>query len=363
MKTVVIVHLARPNSMGEVHRVRTWIELARDLGHRVHTVPLRPAHLVSVRNPPGAGQWRSVARREAVPESLSWSLSSTRAALQRLSPTTAICITTRAFHPALWPGAVVLDFVDRLSVSYGDRAAIVGRRSPTGMALGLLARCQQPLEARPPTPATAAGWGDAEALGVDWLPITMESKASTRPSRTTRYDLLFFGNLSYAPNVEAVEHLATLFDTYLHPRRPRVLIAGARPARRVRAVTQKQGWDLRSDFPSVSEIVKEARLAVVPLRHAAGIQIKVLEAAAHGVPQVLSAAAAKGLDPLFPAAVAATDAAFASAIMELLDDRQKADCLGAAAREHLSMHYSRETWRGLAADLFGRAASAPPTRS
>ena len=66
-------------------------------------------------------------------------------------------------------------------------------------------------------------------------------------------------------------------------------------------MVEREGWALLPSYRSVADLAVHATIAVAPLRATAGIQTKVLEAAAHGMPQVVSPQALQGVDPEFPA--------------------------------------------------------------
>jgi glycosyltransferase involved in cell wall biosynthesis len=158
-------------------------------------------------------------------------------------------------------------------------------------------------------------------------------------------DAVFVGNLSYPPNIEAIDRLSLIWPEVTRRRHgSQLVLAGARPTDAVRRQALRHGWGLYADFEDVLDVLGSTRLALAPLTHASGIQTKVLEAAAHGVAQVVSPAAAAGLDPEFPLEVASTDEEFAARIVELLDDHDARRAAGAAARAHIATRYATESW-------------------
>jgi glycosyltransferase involved in cell wall biosynthesis len=121
-------------------------------------------------------------------------------------------------------------------------------------------------------------------------------------------------------------------------------IAGANAGERTRRLAASFGWEVVADFPDVGELCAGSRLALVPLEHTAGIQIKVLEAAAVGLAQVVTPAAIRGMRPGFPVTVAATDDEMVTAVVELLDDPRRRAREGAAAARHMARHYTAAAW-------------------
>ena len=339
--------------MGEAKRVASWVAIFEAAGAEVTAISLLRDH--RARRPTGTA---AVVRGAAVPETLAWSEQSVGRTLALLEADVVVCVTARAFHPSLVDGrrTVVVDFVDRLSVSYHDRAGITGPWHRRLLFHGLAATNGRFERRRLPegVRTVAAGWDDARHLGAEWVPIVIEGPPPVA-SPTPDTDILFFGNLGYPPNVAAIERLARLWPSVVRRRPGTTLrIAGANATIGIRKQAAACEWDVVSDFPSVSELCAGARLAVVPLEHTAGIQIKVLEAAALGLAQVVTPASIRGMRPGFPVTVAATDDELVTAMVELLEDPERRGREGAAARRHMARHYTAEAWSDWPSTLSGR---------
>jgi glycosyltransferase involved in cell wall biosynthesis len=261
----------------------------------------------------------------------------------------------------------VLDLVDPLSQSYRQRSrldASAGRRLVYRALARPSARFERRIGGRG-IDLVAAGWQEAEALGATWFPnlIGDELAWSAQPD----VDVVFFGTLSYPPNVDAVHALMDLWPDVL-ARRPGTTarIAGRGPSRALVERAGRLGWDVEADYPSVSDLLARSRVAVAPLRVASGVQNKVLEAAAAGVPQVASPEALAGLDPEFPAEAAPVGPAMVDALVALLDDPSRARGLAARAREHVEARYRPAAWQHLAHALLVPGATlrgGDPVRS
>lgn len=114
------------------------------------------------------------------------------------------------------------------------------------------------------------------------------------------YDLVFTGNFSYAPNIEAAMCLAEEILPRLHKNgiKCRLLLSGASPAKRVLELQSEHitvtGWvdDIRVSY-------QRSRIFVAPLFIGTGLQNKLLEAMASGLPCIttpLSNNALGGID-------------------------------------------------------------------
>lgn len=183
--------------------------------------------------------------------------------------------------------------------------------------------------------------------------------------------LVFSGKMSYHANVTAVLHLVQTIMPLVWRHRPdvRVQIVGQDPPALIRALaTQRVPTPLPSQQNSdpqaarrgcvevigaVSDMppyLRQATIAVAPVLYSAGIQNKVLEAMACGVPVVASTqavagiAACAGQDFL----LAANPQHFADQILALLHDPQRRQQIGAAGRRYVEQHHA---WSTLVARL------------
>lgn len=165
-------------------------------------------------------------------------------------------------------------------------------------------------------------------------------------AKTPNYDLIFVGNLGYAPNIEAakllVKNILPIIENRLN-RKIRLLICGARPSASVLALQNERVRVL----PNVSDIrtaYSAGRVFVAPLFTGSGQQNKILEAMSMELPCVTTTlvnnaiGAAVGNTIL----VANTDEAFANAAIFLLENEATAQEMGKAARRFVLEKYAWE---------------------
>ncbi len=155
------------------------------------------------------------------------------------------------------------------------------------------------------------------------------------PSARAGGAVLFVGHLRYPPNQDAATVLAREIYPRLREARPeaRLLIAGRRPGPALRALAG-EGIEIVADPPDMAPIWERAAVLACPLRWGAGSRLKLLEAAAWGVPIVCTAIGAEGL------ALRAGDhylraeepAAAAAALAGVLADPARHDAMAARAR-------------------------------
>ena len=110
----------------------------------------------------------------------------------------------------------------------------------------------------------------------------------------------------------------------------RFVIAGRNPTAEVQQLADRPGVEVLGEVPDMSAVLKQAWVAVAPMRTGAGIKNKVLEAWAVGTPVVMSAAAANGLslDADGGGAGDGRPARMAEIIAALLDGRGQAPAAG-----------------------------------
>src|SRR3954451_22027763 len=137
--------------------------------------------------------------------------------------------------------------------------------------------------------------------------------------------LLMVGLLTYEPNRDA----AGFFARDVLPRvRARVPEAEFRVVGRydveenVAALRDVPGVSVAGEVPDLTVELREAALAVVPIRFGGGTRIKILEAFAHGLPVVSTTVGAEGLDVQDGRHVLVADRAedLAQVCLRLLDD-------------------------------------------
>lgn len=157
-----------------------------------------------------------------------------------------------------------------------------------------------------------------------------------------KYDLVFTGNMSYPPNVNAVEYLAheimpivwkTLPETKLY-------IAGATPDPKVKKAASARfivsGW-----LDDIRDAYAESRIFIAPMRIGTGLQNKLLEAMSMRLPAITSplANASLGAKPDEEILVGDKAETLAQHIITLLTDKEKADHIAQAGFDFTNRVY------------------------
>ena len=110
-------------------------------------------------------------------------------------------------------------------------------------------------------------------------------------------DIIFSGNMGYAPNVDAAEYLAKEIFPPLREMIPglKLVLCGASPAPRVQAL-RRDGVTVTGWVDSMRDWYAMARVFVAPMRMGTGLQNKLLEAMSMQLPCVSSPLAGKPLE-------------------------------------------------------------------
>jgi sugar transferase (PEP-CTERM/EpsH1 system associated) len=171
------------------------------------------------------------------------------------------------------------------------------------------------------------------------------------PEVAKEYEVLFCGNMSYHPNVDAAAFLAEEIMPLVWKQLPaaRLLVAGTTPAPRVLALASERvvvsGW-----VPDIRAAYASARVFVAPMRVGTGLQNKLLEAMAMQLPSVTTPLAnnALGGHNGQELRVAESAADLAAAIINLLTDVESAAALARRGQDFVKARY---TWAGATAEL------------
>jgi polysaccharide biosynthesis protein PslH len=290
----------------------------------------------------------------------------------------AVLVSGKDTFPAL--GAVgktplVLDVCDAASMRLAGELDVTprGRRwALLRLRLAEMRHIERRLVARTPhllfaserdRQATGARGGAIVPNGVDLEFWSRRAPAATEPW------IAFSGAMSYRPNDDAARRLVrdvlplvaeAVADV-------RVLVAGRDPLPGLRTAAETtEGVTLTGTVDDLRPHLERAAVYCAPLRFAAGIQNKLLEALALELPVVTTPVAAAGLrvgGRVPPVIVADDDRGLARAVVGLLNDPAQRAHLAAAGREYVALHFSWDSAVDRVDAALERAVSRSAPRS
>jgi sugar transferase (PEP-CTERM/EpsH1 system associated) len=237
-----------------------------------------------------------------------------------------------AMQPPLLHLPCVLDMVDADSAKWSSLAASSG--FPKRLIYAREARCLSRFEVEAMRHARATLIVNErerqmlQALDATARILVMENGVDLEmflpqgpPAQSQ--DVVFCGVMNYAPNEEGALWLAREVWPLVRRELPdaKLRLVGASPTAAVRALADDTlNVTVTGTVPDVRPFLWTAALAVAPLKTARGVQNKVLEALAAGLPVVVTPQVAEGLPPDTRGGVGVAGGAadFAAAIVALL---------------------------------------------
>ena len=257
------------------------------------------------------------------------------------------------YLPADWQGKKILTFIDIAYRQY-DRIYRIETKILRKLRLWLYSRMMRTWE-----PAYAGNFDlnvtmseiDRDLLlsrnknlnitavpnGVDtheFQPLPMPSDASK--------NLIYVGNMSYRPNVDAVEYFCHEILPLIHQEVPQaeLWIVGNKPLPEV--------YELENDLIHVTGRVEDVRpyyqkstVCIIPLRAGGGTRLKILESMALGRPVVSTSIGCEGIDIQDGENILIGDdpQSFARQTILLLEDAQTRQTITSQARQFVVDHY------------------------
>ena len=165
------------------------------------------------------------------------------------------------------------------------------------------------------------------------------------------FDLVFTGNMSYPPNIEAACFLADEVLPRVRQRLPEanLLISGANPVPRVRKL-EGNGVTVSGWVEDIRDSYARARIFAAPMLIGTGLQNKLLEAMAMELPCITSPLANNALQaqPDVEISIADSPEAYAARIIELLSNASKRSAIAAAGHQFALQNFN---WQAKTSEL------------
>ncbi len=172
--------------------------------------------------------------------------------------------------------------------------------------------------------------------------------------------LVFVGSMDYLPNVDAMIYFVEEILPLVQKEVPDVqlTIVGRKPPKRIKSYERLGNVTVTGYVKDVEPYLQTAAAAVIPLRIARGIQTKLLEAMAHGLPVIGTSAALAGITAVPGRDLLAGDSAesFAQNTIVVLKDPDLRRKLGEHALDLVRKDYN---WQNRLQQLEDALTSMP----
>lgn len=161
-----------------------------------------------------------------------------------------------------------------------------------------------------------------------------------------KYDIVFCGNMRYEPNVHASNYLVKRVMPLVWEEFPKatLLLAGAYPKHKVSQLANDR-VTVTGFVDDIRECYASARIFAAPMQTGSGLQNKLLEAMAMGLPCVTTSIANDSLQATLDTEILVGDTAqeFATHIINLLRNEEQRNELAANGTVFVHKNYSWET--------------------
>ena len=159
-------------------------------------------------------------------------------------------------------------------------------------------------------------------------------------------DSVFVGNLGYGPNTAAAQYLVGKLMPELDRRGLdlKLLLAGARPGRKIQLLKNRKGVTVRGWVEDIRDAYADGLIFVAPMFSGLGLQNKILEAMAMGLPCVTTTMVNNAIGATLNKEILVADTleGLADHVQQLLKDENEYNRIATAARAFVMSNYQWE---------------------
>ena len=166
------------------------------------------------------------------------------------------------------------------------------------------------------------------------------------------FDLIFSGNMSYPPNIDAAEYIAKQIFPTLKKEYPdlTLVICGASPTPKVLGLAG-HGITVTGWVDSMVDYYSKSKIFIAPMRLGTGLQNKLIEAMAMKLPCITSSLAGKPLDGVQngrDVIICETASGYVDAVKMLLENKDLYDQIAENGHQFVKQNYN---WENTTAQL------------
>jgi glycosyltransferase involved in cell wall biosynthesis len=261
------------------------------------------------------------------------------------------CVMIRVFaNAACFGGSIYVDMIDSMGLNFSRRVSMssglkrwllnLEHRRVSAFESRVAKRAMKSfVVSRIDKSVIASKKVDVIPLGIDMQRFNKEKHMVTGPV------IAFTGNMFYQPNADAVLWFVQNCWSAVKDSVPgaRMLIVGNNPLPSVVAIGEHDKTVVvMGRVPSVAAVLNTAMVAIAPMQSGSGMQFKILEAMACGVP-VVTTRLGLGDIPAIPGQdllVANSPAEFSKAVISLLQSEELAADVGEHGMQYVQSNHS-----------------------
>ncbi len=202
-----------------------------------------------------------------------------------------------------------------------------------------------------------AGWGKDIVVRNMKINIFDKFVEDLNEDFSMRKGLLFVGGFAHAPNLDAVKWFVNeIYPLILAKKNIPFYIVGSNPPEELFEMASKNPLIELKGFVSdneLSELYRQAKMAIVPLRYGAGIKGKVIEALYNGIPLVTTSVGAEGIEDIEKYAIIEDEKEkLADKILDAYDNTEKLLAMSELSLEYVKNQFSEDAaWKVIEEDF------------
>lgn len=182
---------------------------------------------------------------------------------------------------------------------------------------------------------------------IEVIPLGIDlTEYPARDIKNKIYDIIFVGNFSHSPNVDAVLYFYKYIMPLLKKSFPAVsvVIVGVNPPESIKRLSNLYNNTFVTGYVNdITEYYNKSKVFIAPIRYGTGMRVKVLEALVARIPVISTSVGARGIIIKENIKIVDTEKEFADTIIGLLNSPDKYENLAKNGRTTVEKYYNWDT--------------------